>query len=280
MNNLYNKHEDFIGGKNFTPSDSGLTCPITGGKLLYIGYELAVMDPDSFYQSEKDPTLYFACHPFSRSVYRLIDRPSMMEKSKRYFVLNEDKSWTEHIKIENGNLVPIDTPQSEIDEANEKYKKEKEERRRNYDERIKRGEIIPLNSTQVYDKFVSLDIIEVKPMAPPTNMLFYLNYKIDSSKFEEVKVNDDQTVAPGVVFVPWVLQDSTGKTNPEYETFMKDYHEKHSICPKCGHDKHSVTLMSYPLDMNNKEDYKDLNQCVCAACGDQHTVHERTVIYF
>jgi hypothetical protein len=203
-----------------------------------------------------------------------------MERAKRYFVLNDDKTWTEHIRIESGNLVPIDTPQSEIDEANEQYRKEREERQRNYDDQVARGEIIPLNFTPVYAKTVALDLVEVKPMAPPKSMLHYLDYKIDASKYEECKVNTDKSITPGVIFVPWVLQDSTGKPNPEYDEFMKAYHEMHSICPKCGHDKHSVTLMGYPLDMNNKEDYKDLNVCVCAACGDRHTVHELTVIYF
>jgi hypothetical protein len=172
----FDEYYEEFGNRSSKPTDSGLTCPITGGRLMSIGYERDVMDPDSFYQSENDPTLYFACHPFSRTVYRLIDRPSMMVRAIRYFVLNADKTWTEHIKIESENLVPIDTPQSEIDEANEKYRKEREEFRRNYDEQVARGEIIPLTFIQVPVKTVALDEVEVKPMGPPSGILHYMNF--------------------------------------------------------------------------------------------------------
>ena len=33
--------------------------------------------------------------------------------------------------------------------------------------------------------------------------------------------------------------------------------------------------MGFILNMNKKEDYKDLNQCECTACGNKHLAHDR-----
>ena len=56
---------------------------------------------------------------------------------------------------------------------------------------------------------------------------------------------------------------------------MKIYKKQHELCPKCGYKGHSSTLMGYVLDMNKKEEYKNLNICVCLKCGNRHTYHER-----
>jgi hypothetical protein len=178
-------YEELFGSGRHEPTDSGLTCPITGGRLMSIGYERHVMDPDSFYQSENDPTLYFASHPFSRTVYRLVERPGMMERAIRYFVLNDDISWTEHVIIESGNLVPIDTPQDEIDAVNEKYRADQEERRKTYEARVASGEIVPSlfpTALRVLPKMVSAEQVEVKPMEPPKGMLFYLDTISETAK--------------------------------------------------------------------------------------------------
>ena len=62
----------------------------------------------------------------------------------------------------------------------------------------------------------------------------------------------------------------------EYDNFKKEYEEKHKLCPKCGASSHSSTLVDYVINMEKKDEYKDLNSCVCAVCGDRHTKHDRT----
>jgi len=79
--------------------------------------------------------------------------------------------------------------------------------------------------------------------------------------------NDD------IVFMPYI----TTYENPsdEYNKFMKQYYENHKYCPKCGSTGHSSTYVGYILDMQNKDNYKDLNTCVCRQCGNVHTTHDR-----
>jgi hypothetical protein len=61
----------------------------------------------------------------------------------------------------------------------------------------------------------------------------------------------------------------------EYDKFMMDYRRDHKYCPQCGSEKYVVTLVDYILDFNKKEEYKDLNKCVCQECNDVHIMHER-----
>jgi len=65
------------------------------------------------------------------------------------------------------------------------------------------------------------------------------------------------------------------KQSIEHDNFKKEYHEKHKLCPKCGTSQHSTTLVAYILNLDKKEEYKDLNSCVCSECGDRHTEHDR-----
>ena len=48
----------------------------------------------------------------------------------------------------------------------------------------------------------------------------------------------------------------------EYDIFMDKYEEKHQCCPKCGSESYTTILVGYPLDMNNKESYKDENKLI------------------
>jgi hypothetical protein len=63
------------------------------------------------------------------------------------------------------------------------------------------------------------------------------------------------------------------KEKEEYELFMDEYRKSHKRCPNCGSTSYRVTLTGYLLNMNKKEDYKDLNKVICD-CGYQCTVHE------
>lgn len=60
-----------------------------------------------------------------------------------------------------------------------------------------------------------------------------------------------------------------------YVRFMKEYDNKHSTCPKCGSPRHSSTLCGYIVDMNNLDEYQDLNIHKCSDCGFKCTCHER-----
>jgi hypothetical protein len=65
------------------------------------------------------------------------------------------------------------------------------------------------------------------------------------------------------------------KQSIESDNFKKEYHEKHKLCPKCGAVQHSTTLVDYILYLDKKEEYKDLNSCVCSECGDKHKEYDR-----
>lgn len=56
---------------------------------------------------------------------------------------------------------------------------------------------------------------------------------------------------------------------------MDKYRLLHEVCPNCGSREHSTTLVGYILNSDKREEYKDLNSCVCSFCGDRHTAHER-----
>lgn len=73
---------------------------------------------------------------------------------------------------------------------------------------------------------------------------------------------------------PDIIKDVTGPS-PEYVEFMSKYRGEHALCPVCGSSGHSSTLVGYILYMDEKQDYKDLNTCVCTTCGDVHTAHDR-----
>ena len=59
----------------------------------------------------------------------------------------------------------------------------------------------------------------------------------------------------------------------DYKLFMDEYRKSHKRCPNCGSISYRMTLVAYSLDMNKKEDYKDLNKVNCD-CGNKCTVHE------
>lgn len=62
--------------------------------------------------------------------------------------------------------------------------------------------------------------------------------------------------------------------NARYKKFMSDYKTLHKCCPDCGGINGSVTLVANIVDLDNFEDYKDLNTFRCS-CGSVHKVHDR-----
>lgn len=81
----------------------------------------------------------------------------------------------------------------------------------------------------------------------------------------------------GIIYAPYIYQerDESDTSSIEYDRFMEEYHKKHERCPKCGGKGHSVTLMGYILNMDDKESYKDNNRCTCSHCGNIHKTHDR-----
>lgn len=80
---------------------------------------------------------------------------------------------------------------------------------------------------------------------------------------------------PGYVMAPFTIKTSTKGPSKAYKKFMKAYRAQHELCPKCGSKNHESTLMGFVLNMDMKDEYKDLNRCKCMNCGDTHTAHER-----
>lgn len=79
----------------------------------------------------------------------------------------------------------------------------------------------------------------------------------------------------GYVYAPYVIRQHTEESLKEYDEFMSIYNKLHEYCPKCGGKDHISTLMGYALNLENKEEYKDENSCVCSNCGNIHITHDR-----
>jgi hypothetical protein len=57
--------------------------------------------------------------------------------------------------------------------------------------------------------------------------------------------------------------------------FYREYKSLHKCCPNCGSEGYMTTLLSFALDMDKMDDYKDTNRCTCTDCGDIHIYHDR-----
>ena len=79
----------------------------------------------------------------------------------------------------------------------------------------------------------------------------------------------------GIIYAPYILKEHDEESLQQYNEFMKWYKSQHKYCPICFSEQHSTTLMGFILNWEDKENYKDLNSCVCVTCGSKHTVHER-----
>ena len=71
-------------------------------------------------------------------------------------------------------------------------------------------------------------------------------------------------IEKGYFFAPYILVEH-----------MEEYYKQHKYCPNCGSVQYTTTLVEYALDINKKDEYKDLNLCECMNCGDKHSVHDR-----
>jgi hypothetical protein len=100
---------------------------------------------------------------------------------------------------------------------------------------------------------------------------------VDDDKLYVINKQKDNVNADKLVMVPYEIVHAPEPSaySTEYDIFMDKYYELHKYCPACGSEGHMSTLVGYILNMDHKEDYKDLNRCTCTSCGDTHTAHDR-----
>ena len=105
--------------------------------------------------------------------------------------------------------------------------------------------------------------------------------KVNEKYYETLKITGDNTGNnPNIVYIPYKIvtkseDDEKTKSDIEYDNFMKEYDNKHKLCPNCKSENYTTTLVGYILNMDKKEDYKDLNTCVCVDCKNVHSAHDR-----
>ena len=158
-----------------------LKCPITGGNLIYDYTEPMCMDPESFYHSETNPEIRFSTHPFIPNVYFQVDKYGNSFEGRRVFKHNAINQWKEYKEIrEISKLVPIDTPQSEIDAAIKISNEEREKRLLEYERAVAAGDIKPWPGyKKITNGLISNEKVEVQPMSPPSSNLFFLDSEIE-----------------------------------------------------------------------------------------------------
>jgi len=89
--------------------------------------------------------------------------------------------------------------------------------------------------------------------------------------------NNNKPIQPkeGYILVPYIIAEHSEESLKDYHEFMAVYKKAHEVCPKCGSTSHSTTFMGYIMDSSKRDEYKDLNNCVCSECKDLHTMHDR-----
>ena len=97
----------------------------------------------------------------------------------------------------------------------------------------------------------------------------------DNGVFKGLKIEIDPSNGRGVYTTHDKHTITKNVDDKQYDDFMEEYYKQHECCPKCGSDDHISTLVGYVLNMDRKEEYKDLNKCECLKCGDKHSAHDR-----
>lgn len=64
----------------------------------------------------------------------------------------------------------------------------------------------------------------------------------------------------------------------ERDEFFKEYKKEHAACPTCGGTSGAITLAGYILNLDEKENYKDLNNFTCSSCGDTCSIHQKVPV--
>ncbi len=72
-----------------------------------------------------------------------------------------------------------------------------------------------------------------------------------------------------------IIVEELNEQQIKSDEFLKAYREMHRCCPVCGALDCITTLVGYVLNIDAKDEYKDLNKCTCPFCGDIHSRHDR-----
>ena len=65
----------------------------------------------------------------------------------------------------------------------------------------------------------------------------------------------------------------------EGKAIFDEYYKKHKCCPSCGSKMLSCTLLgmiSFQMNINNPNSYKDTNNAICENCGWEGTIDDLT----
>ena len=173
---------------------TGLLCPITGSPLIYDGYEWGTMDGDFYYHAESDPTIKFESN--MRSVfYELVGGEkewgmtgSERVLSRRYFKPEANGTWSEWFAVKSHGfpkLFPIGTPSEEVLAWQAEDERKHLEHKAEYDRKVASGEITPWIVPMVNFGTIANDLVEVKPMDPPSGQIFYFEHTV-VSKLDQI----------------------------------------------------------------------------------------------
>jgi len=181
-------------------------CPLTGGKVIYRGGDLSVLDGPTYYDVEGEDIVWTVNPRGPVGVYHT------KYKGEEYlYKYSRGGNWLELVEITGANgygmYVGKDLYNSEDEETHNKVNKFLEKEQQKYDEYqeiINNSEPSPFKlpiSKKVAPKLVKNDIVEVKPMSLPTGELFYISepepekikieiigegvHEIELSRFEE-----------------------------------------------------------------------------------------------
>lgn len=177
------------------PEVTDLICPNSGFRLMAEPVERWVMDPSHFYFAEGAPNFRYERHPFSWMTFRQIhggDR-RMGSKVIKWWKLNHDRTWTEMMEVEGvEGIIPLDTPQSEIDLLKEINLHKKRIAQLEYEARLASGAPLLPIAKKVEARTISSDLVAVKPMKAPSGDLFVIQPDYNSYQIQyPFKVNDE-----------------------------------------------------------------------------------------
>ena len=176
-------------GSQEEPKRTGDICPISGGEILWVGYDYGTMDGDHYYVSSTDPKITYTKNSRSR-YYELTSGPTKSSASKsydgkRYFKKDDDGKWVEYFLVRTHGfpaMFPVGTPDSEVEDFLKKDKEEYLERKRIYEEKVASGEIVPMPVSKVVFSTIPSEKVTVQPLPPPNSSLFYIDTSINDKQ--------------------------------------------------------------------------------------------------
>ena len=155
--------------------DSALRCPITGGRLIFLGGDPDVRDGDLHYIVEGHENMRWSTGSiWFYDIYR-------GHGNWKWYA--EEKEWREQIRI-CGGWKYVDKPKTPEEEAAvqkliDDYEEGERNRKEDLERKLANGEIKNLfpNTIKVQAKTIGIDNVDVRPMSPPMGIINYMDYK-------------------------------------------------------------------------------------------------------